>query len=449
MEIPSRPRPTFHFAPAANWMNDPNGLVFWDGRYHLFYQHNPAGTVPEKMCWGHADSSDLVHWRDLPVALEPTPGSVDQDGCWSGRAVVHDGEVYLLYTGLRDGRQRPCLAKAVDGRLVSFQKLGTNPIISAEPLPGLFGFRDHAVRQVDGEVRQLIGSGSPALGGCLLEYRSKDLVNWDYSGVFISAKSAGFPGGMWECPDLFRLGERWFIVVSVLDQRDQRGVMSIAGSIEGGTFLPELTARLDLGSRWYAPQSFDGPDGRRISFGWLRERQAELPERERGRVGVMSLPRELFVAPDGALGMAPAAEMASLRAGVIRRVGDDGGTVRLEPGRGLDAFEVEATCAGDGPLLFDLLDEHGDLVVQVAVGQSRIEMSRSVLLPLPLGPVTAGVVRVFYDGGICEVFTATGAVRSEIFYQCPPVHRIAMRAQPPRTAKVIETVRAWELASIW
>ena len=102
-------------------------------------------------------------------------------------------------------------------------------------------------------------------------------------------------------------------------------------------------------------------------------------------MGVMSLPRELFVAPDGALGMAPAAEMASLRAGVIRRVGDDGGTVRLEPGRGLDAFEVEATCAGDGPLLFDLLDEHGDLVVQVAVGQSRIEMSRSVLLPLPLG----------------------------------------------------------------
>ena len=76
-------------------------------------------------------------------------------------------------------------------------------------------------------------------------------------------------------------------------------------------------------------------------------------------------------------------------------------------------------------------------------------MSRSVLLPLPLGPVTAGVVRLFYDGGICEVFTATGSVRSEIFYQCPPVHSIAIRQQPPKTAKVIETVRAWELTSIW
>ena len=127
MEIPSRPRPRFHFAPAANWMNDPNGLIFWDGRYHLFYQHNPAGTAPEKMCWGHADSPDLVHWKDLPVALEPTPGSVDQDGCWSGRAIVHEGEVYLLYTGLRDGRQRPCLAKALDDRLVSFQKFRHEP----------------------------------------------------------------------------------------------------------------------------------------------------------------------------------------------------------------------------------------------------------------------------------------------------------------------------------
>ena len=350
MEIPSRPRPRFHFAPAANWMNDPNGLIFWDGRYHLFYQHNPAGTAPEKMCWGHADSPDLVHWKDLPVALEPTPGSVDQDGCWSGRAIVHEGEVYLLYTGLRDGRQRPCLAKALDDRLVSFQKLGTNPVISDEPQPGLSGFRDHAVRQVNGEIRQLIGSGSPALGGCLLEYRSKDLVSWDYCGVFISAKSAGFPGGMWECPDLFRLGDRWFIVVSVLDQRDQRGVMSIAGSIERDTFLPELTAArfgLSLVCTSILRRSGRTPHLLRLAPG-----TASRAARTGARAGGRNVPAAGAVRGAGrALGMAPAAEMASLRAGLIRRVADDGGTVRLEPGRGLDAFEVEATCTGNGPLL--------------------------------------------------------------------------------------------------
>jgi beta-fructofuranosidase len=447
----SRPRPSTHFAPVANWMNDPNGLIFWKGRYHLFYQHNPIGTAPApaKICWGHADSADLVHWRDLPLALEPTPGSVDEDGCWSGRAVAHDGEVYLLYTGIRDGQQRPCLAKALDDTLVSFEKLDANPVISEEPLPGLVGFRDHAVREADGEIRQLIGSGSRALGGCLLEYRSKDLLSWDYCGVFVSARSAGFPGDMWECPDLFRLGDQWFIVVSVLQHGEPGGVMSIAGFIERETFLPRLTARTDTGSRWYAPQSFDAPDGRRICFGWLREREDALPEPDRGRVGVMSLPRELFGAPDGSLGMAPAAELASLRAGPIpARVDGETGAVRLDPGKGLDAFELEATYSGHGAVLFDLLDEQGDLVVEVGVGQDRIEMSRSALLPIPPAP-TAGTVRLFYDGGICEVFSAAGRVRSEIFYRCPPVSSIAVRGQQPGTAVVVEMVRAWELASIW
>jgi beta-fructofuranosidase len=448
--MPSRPRPNTHFAPVANWMNDPNGLIFWNGRYHLFYQHNPLGTAPApaRMCWGHADSADLVHWRDLPLALEPTPGSPDQDGCWSGRAVAHDGEVYVLYTGIRDGRQRPCLAKALDDSLVSFQKLGTNPVIAEEPLPGLLGFRDHALRKVNGETRQLIGSGSPDLGGCLLEYRSKDLVGWDYCGVFISGKAAGFPGEMWECPDLFWLGDQWFIVVSVL-QQGPGGVMSIAGDIERETFLPRLTAQLDTGSRWYAPQSFDAPDGRRVCFGWLRERETELPESERGRVGVMSLPRELFAAPDGSLGMAPVAELSSLRARPIPpRVAGETGVVRLEPGRGLDAFELEATCSGNGAVLVDLLDERGDLVVEVGVGQNTIEMHTAALLPVPPG-AAAGAVRLFYDGGICEVFTATGRVRTEIFYRRPPVYSIVVRGQPPGTAEVVEMVRAWELASIW
>jgi beta-fructofuranosidase len=432
-------------------MNDPNGLIFWNGRYHLFYQYNPHGTTPSgKMCWGHADSPDLVHWRDLPLALEPTPGTVDEDGCWSGRAVAHDGEVYLLYTGYRAGRQRPCLARALDDQLVEFQKLEANPVIPEEPMPGLSGFRDNAVRQVNGEVRQLIGSGSPALGGCLLEYRSKDLVSWDYCGVFVSGKSTGFAGDMWECPDLFRLGDRWFIVVSVLAATGHQGVLSIAGAIERETFFPALAARLDLGSRWYAPQSFDAPDGRRIAFGWLEEREAGLPELDRGRVGVMSLPRELIVAPGGALGMTPPAELLSLRAGPIERQETSGdGAIRLQARTVLDAFEVEADGMSNEAVLFDLLDERGDLVLEVAVGESAIEMGRSTLLPMLSGAATLGRVRLFYDGGICEVFTATGRTRSEIFYGCPPVHSIVIRGQPPGTTEVVATARGWELANIW
>jgi beta-fructofuranosidase len=252
-------------------MNDPNGLIFWNGRYHLFYQHNPASTAPfTRVSWGHAVSPDLVHWEDLPLALMPTPGSADQDGCWSGRAVVNDGNVFLLYTGLNGRRQRPCVARAVDDQLVAFEKFERNPVISVEPLPGLLGFRDNAVRRADGELRQLIGAGSEALGGCLLDYRSKDVFSWDYCGVFLSARSSGLPGDMWECPDFFPLEDRWFLVLSVLEGREQLGVLGVGGAMDGDCFQPEVQRRLDTGSRWYAPQSFDAPDGRRIAFGWLR-----------------------------------------------------------------------------------------------------------------------------------------------------------------------------------
>ncbi|GAC1461444.1 MAG: hypothetical protein PVSMB2_23680 [Ktedonobacteraceae bacterium] len=93
-------RPHSHFLPPANWMNDPNGLIHWKGRYHLFYQHNPHGAFHEKIHWGHALSSDLVHWTDLPIALTPTPGRADADGCWSGCAIDNHGTPTLLYTGI-------------------------------------------------------------------------------------------------------------------------------------------------------------------------------------------------------------------------------------------------------------------------------------------------------------------------------------------------------------
>ena len=83
-------RPIYHFAPLANWMNDPNGLIQWQGKYHLFYQHNPNGAYWDQMHWGHASSPDLVHWTHLPIALAPTQGGPDKDGCFSGCAINHN-----------------------------------------------------------------------------------------------------------------------------------------------------------------------------------------------------------------------------------------------------------------------------------------------------------------------------------------------------------------------
>ena len=96
-------RPGYHFLPPANWLNDPNGLMYWQGEYHLFYQYNPYGPRHRTIHWGHAVSTDLVFWQHLPLALAPTPGSPDEDGCWSGCAINDQGVPTLIYTGLRHG----------------------------------------------------------------------------------------------------------------------------------------------------------------------------------------------------------------------------------------------------------------------------------------------------------------------------------------------------------
>lgn len=452
-----RARPEVHFAPRANWMNDPNGLVFWNGRYHLFYQYNPHGTTLADICWGHAVSDDLSHWKDLPLALVPTPGSADEDGCWSGCAVVKDRRVHLLYTGVRAGRQRPCLAGALDDDLISFEKLGS-PVIAEEPLPGLVGFRDHTVRVVGKEFRQLVGSGSAELGGCVLEYRSEDLVRWEYCGVFLSAKDVGLVGEMWECPDFFFLDGRWFLVVSE-KVGESANVTYVEGALEGEGFRPQGSGRLDSGSRWYAPQSFIVPGGERFVFGWLREREQELPAGERSRVGVMSLPRRFFRAPAGGLGMEPADGLSELRTTPFAKAGMVNEASVLVAPKACAALEVEVVGVGAGPVILDLLDDKGRRVVQATVVADAIELGpepRSRELDEMRAPRSVGPhsrIRFFYDSGICELFTSSGAVKSETFYGRQPVRQVVVRwggeGDVAGAPDGVSALRAWELANIW
>jgi beta-fructofuranosidase len=449
-------------------MNDPNGLIYWNGRYHLFYQYNPASTAHENVCWGHAVSKDLVHWDDLPLALEPTPGSVDEDGCWSGRAVAHRGQVYLLYTGYRGGRQRPCLARALDDDLVRFEKFDGNPVIAEEPSANLVGFRDCAIWQSEDGFHQLVGSGNADLGGCLLEYKSKDLVHWEYCGVFLSGESSGIPGTMWECPDIFQIGSQWFVVVSVMEGRELSRVVYVEGALDGDRFIAKDNGRVDTGSRWYAPQSFDAPVGRRVIFGWLKEREETLPADERGRrVGVMSLPRQLYVTAAGALGMAPVAELQLLRRAPLTTAGPSGdgpgtvGAVVLQSEGALDAVEVEVVCREGNRAEVSLIDGDGAVVVNVVVGSDGIHVGTAPASPsagavqVPSGvrgiPNT-GSLRVFYDRGICEVFSPTGEARGEIFYDCRPVTGVLASWQDAEGQPIpssSDDVRSWALADIW
>ena len=220
-------RPQFHLLPARNWMNDPDGPIYWNGHYHMFFQYNPNAAVWGDMHWAHAVSPDLVHWKHLPVALTPTPGGPDQEGCFSGSAVIRDGTAAILYTGvrsvapadatLRDGThnylETQCLATSHDPLLLTWTKLSA-PVLAPPRDSKLTGFRDPCLWPEGRRWYMGIGSGQRGEGGRVLLYTSADLRAWEYLGPLASGRSIGKQtadpvdaGDMWECPDFFPLGK--------------------------------------------------------------------------------------------------------------------------------------------------------------------------------------------------------------------------------------------------
>ena len=134
LELATDPhRPLYHFLSPANWMNDPNGAIFWDGRFHLFYQHNPHGAFWGTIHWGHAVTDDLVHWTDLPIALAPDPDGPDRSGCASGTAVAGADVPTLIYYGIPDGY---CIATS-DDDLVTWKKHPANPARGGRAMSGI------------------------------------------------------------------------------------------------------------------------------------------------------------------------------------------------------------------------------------------------------------------------------------------------------------------------
>lgn len=315
-------RPQYHFMPPANWMNDPNGLIQWRGQYHMFYQHNPDEAYWGPMCWGHAVSTDLVHWTHLPIALAPTPGGADKDGCWSGCAVNNDGVPVLIYTGVRP--QVQCLAlpdDPNDPNLVQWHPYEGNPIIAGPPAGlGLTDdFRDPCIWREGKTWYMVVGSSVRDVGGIILLYRSPDLVHWEYVQPILTGDKTRrdpFPTGtMWECPNFFALEGRHVLTISAMGMEDgSRYTAYFIGKYENFTFKPDVLHLLDYGrQQFYAPQAFADERGRRIMFGWLVENRPRAAFSAAGWAGVMSLPRVLTLRPDGTLGMEPAPEVERLR----------------------------------------------------------------------------------------------------------------------------------------
>lgn len=273
-----------HFEPKTGWINDPNGLIFFRGRYHAFFQHNPFAPRWGQMHWGHAVSDDLIHWEELPVALYPDQSYEDEGGCFSGSAVEKDGRLYLFYTSVsRKLGQTQSVAWSDDG--IRFEKYPGNPVIRQNPL-GFEDFRDPKVVLVDGKWYMVVGTGDASSGKVLL-FTGEDLLNWSYVGVLFEGKEYAH---CIECPDFFRLGDKYVLMFSKIGETE-RAVHFVVGDFRDGKLVDYHVCRPEWGQDFYAPQTFS--DGnRRIMIGWMYHWGKEAPE-GCSIAGAFSIPREL------------------------------------------------------------------------------------------------------------------------------------------------------------
>lgn len=466
-------RPVFHFTAPAGWLNDPNGLTQRGGEYHLFYQFNPDAPVHDRIQWGHAVSTDLVTWRDVPIALIPTEGP-DVDGCWSG-VLVYDGDVpTIVYSGRHGDRELPCIATGSDDLLV-WTKYEGNPVIAAPPDGvDITAFRDHCVWREGDVWRQLIGSGIRGQGGTAFLYESLDLRSWTYLGPFLVGDGAGsdpaapdWTGTMWECVDLFAFGDadsahRDILVFSAWNEGITHHPLYWSGRYEGERFTPAALHRLDLGGRYfYAPQSFRDESGRRVMFGWLQEGRSDAAAVAAGWSGVMSLPRLVTPAPDGSLHQWPVPEVDALRATKVADRALELGADETEVVRG-DELDIEVRLTiPDGGVVTIVLRASGDdaerTVLQMRRRGDRAELSldrsRSSLNAdvdgssrsgeVPVDADGAVDVRVLIDHSAVEVFAGGVPLSTRIYPTRDDALGVRLSGQ-----EVTGHLRAWSMRSI-
>lgn len=304
-------KPDYHYRPQSGWINDPNGLVYFRGYYHVFYQHAPNHEIPWKqpMHWGHARTKNFLEWEELPVALYPDR-DYDNNGCWSGTAIVKDDVLYLLYAsvhtpeGSKEKIQTVSVAYSVDG--VHFEKYGKNPVIDGYPPTGGPDFRDPAVCLIGGEYYCVMATGNPeSRTARLLLYKSEDLYEWHYAGVMSEWAECKYA----ECPSFMPAGERFLLTASVCPLEERHYFSVMYGDFRDGKFTPVHCAEVDKGPDQYAGQVFRDHLGRNILISWIPGWQYRgFAEKD---VGCMSSPRELKLS-DGRITAYPVEELQHL-----------------------------------------------------------------------------------------------------------------------------------------
>ena len=305
-------KPQYHFRPEKNWMNDPNGVIYYKNEYHLFYQYNPNSDQWGDLHWGHAKSKDLVHWENLPVALYPSK-ELGEEHCFSGCCVNDNGVPTIFYTSIGLGERNHVIgaeqwmARSYDD-MITWEKYSNNPIITSKIHGGLVieHWRDPFVFQENNFWYMVLG-GSHDKKGCVLIYRSQNLIDWEFLNIFFESLNEEV---LLECPNLFKIKDKYVLVYS------PDGIVKYyIGTIsEDFKFIPEKQGTIDHGGwqGYYAPNSLCDDRHRRVMWGWLPENARKDFKGCAGWSGVQSLPRTLDI-KNNKLQMKPAKELEVLR----------------------------------------------------------------------------------------------------------------------------------------
>ena len=418
-------RPQIHFTPAKNWMNDPNGMVYVDGTYHLFYQYNPQGNDWGNMSWGHATSTDLIHWKEQAVAL-----TRDELGdVFSGSAVIDKnntagfgaGAMVALYTSA-SGAQQQSIAYSTDGGK-SFTRYSGNPVIRNND----DNLRDPKVFWHADSKQWVMALAKGWMRGVEF-YGSTDLKSWTHLSTFV-VDLPGRPSLQWECPDLIQFGNKWVLLVSVNPGGPilGSGTMYFVGSFDGKEFKADdlnYPLWLDYGMDNYAGVTWSNTDNRKIMIGWMNNWNYA------GNVpcspwrSAMTLPRELKLTELNGkpLLCCPVVSEIDKIAGQWQTVSTD--ALPLDAKK--SAYQLRITVSmdqnttvtlsngNDEKFVFDVNASDRSLTVHRTSATGRTDFNGSFSIPSMKAPLNVEgnnvVIDLFVDQSSVELLTQDGAM---------------------------------------
>lgn len=447
-------REAYHFAPWKNWMNDPNGLCYFQGYYHMFYQFNPHGQKWSNMYWGHAASKDLIHWVHLPVVLAPQEEILEEPekfsgGAFSGSAAVtRDGAVFYFTRHLEP--HGDCMKQVEQQWMMKSRDMlhftEEKCIIRKRPERASSDFRDPKVVKIGGRWYMVLGSAIEGKGVILL-YESEDMEHWNYLHPLLTEETEGIR--CFECPDFMELDGKYAAVGAWMRHYDDCGRFQMSRYYIGNWKEQKLEAEssgwFDFGSNCYAMQSFEH-GGRRICIGWISDFYGEHVEKENGAYGSMTLPRQLHIR-NNKLYMKPIEEVALLKGKSLYRGRGENIALRAIEG---NAYMAEIHFSAD-TFFSILLGKDGEKEISLCNDESGLRIvtkgvkSQGICFRADVEKVTG--LEIYMDGRVTEIYVNEGeAAGTKLFYNSSKDGCFVLQAENPENIVRAEVTL---MDSIW